>query len=448
MVVRRNDRRRRLMNDEYVQTIELGSPAQRGEQEGVVDGVSARRTYASGADRRNQLRTTDLFPKRIWLIVTFGLLLISLIAGINVIAWHAESWRWVLGPEGVAALQLGGAGTLASWFTCFLMLSVALASLQVYALRRHRCDDYVGTYRMWMWFPPIFMLASLASIVDVGAIARNVFDATLGLSIPPGSLLPLVVVLVILAMLAGRVLFEVKESRAAVAMIVMAWLSLAVSVTMQTEWAGNQIAASDRQIVLKNSYLISAAALLMGHLFYTRFVYLHAHGLIVRKQAKATKAETAASNNASKKAARNKQTPITAPAKAAPEKVVQANKSSKAAVAANKKKAASKLASPKAPAARPATVKMPKVAKVTPNTSAKEASAKPNSPVPANAEAKPTTMNSFKSLMDKRKSDQLAAAAAAKKEPIAESEPPATLKMTKAERKRARKAKRAGRKAA
>jgi len=185
MVVRRNDRRRRLMNDEFVPTIEPTSPAERPDQSSAAEDVGGtRRTYASGADRRNQLRTTDLFPKRTWIVVTFGLLLVSLIVAINGLAWNAESWRSVIGPEGVAALQLSGAGTLASWFTCFLMVLVALVSLQIYAMRRHRCDDYVGTYRMWMWFPPIFVIASLASIVDVVAIARNVFDATLGMSLP------------------------------------------------------------------------------------------------------------------------------------------------------------------------------------------------------------------------------------------------------------------------
>ena len=424
MVVRRNDRRRRLMNDEFVPTIESASPAQSADQNDAAGDICrTRRSYASGADRRNQLRTTDLFPKRTWLIVTFGLLLVSLIVAINGLAWNAETWRSVIGPEGVAALQLGGTGTLASWFTCFLMVSVALVSLQIYAMRRHRCDDYVGTYRMWMWFPPIFVIASLASIVDVVAIARNVFDSTLGMSLPAGSLIPFVVVLVVLAALAGRVLYEVKESRAAVAMLVLAWLSLAISVTMQTDWAGNQIAAYDRQLVLGNSCLVSAVALLIGHLFYIRFVYLHAHGLIVRKPSK-----VATTSVARKKPARSSRKSVAEPVKAD-----KASKPSKAEVAATKKKAAAKQAVEKQAATKKAA--------------AKQASTKSKAkPAPA-AEAKPTTMTSFKSLMDKRKSDQQVAAAA-KEESVAESDPPATLKMTKAERRRARKAKRSGRKAA
>ena len=427
MVVRRNDRRRRLMNDEFVPTVEPSSSAQKADQHNPAeDACGTRRTYASGADRRNQLRTTDLFPKRTWLIVTFGLLLVSLIVAINGLAWNAESWRSVIGPEGVAALQLSGSGTLASWFTCFLMVLVALVSTQIYAMRRHRCDDYVGTYRMWMWFPPIFVIASLASIVDVVAIARNIFHSTLGMSLPTGSLIPLVAVLAILAALAGRVLYEVRESLASVAMLVLAWLSLAISVTMQTQWASNQIAAFDRQLVLGNSYLVSAVALLIGHLFYTRFVYLHAHGLIVRKQPKVAKAGT--KSVASKKPARSSRKAAAEPVKAA-----KASKPSKAKAAATKKPAAKQAAEKQTTAKQTATK----------TAAAKQASTKSAAP----AEPKPTTMNSFKSLMDKRKSDQQVAAAA-KEEPVAESDAPATLKMSKAERRRARKAKRSDRKAA
>ena len=438
MVVRRNDRRRRLMNDEFVPTIELGNLAQRTDQNDSADDAGAkRRTYASGADRRNQLRTTDLFPKRTWIIVTFGLLLVSLIVAINVLAWNADSWRSVIGPEGVGALQLGGNGTLASWFTCFLMVSVALVSLQIYAMRRHRCDDYVGTYRMWMWFPPVFVIASMASIVDVVAIARNVFDSTLGMSLPEGSLIPFVAVLVLLAALAGRVLYEVKESRAAVAMLVVAWMSLAISVTMQTQLVGNQIAAFDRQVVLGNSYLVAAVALLIGHLFYSRFVYLHAHGLIVGKRAKVAKAATSTATR--EKSVRSNREPVAERAK-----IAKANTPSKAEIAAAKKvavkQAAAKQAAVKQAAAKQVSKKPASVKTPTRKTARTAIAASAGEP-------KPATMNSFKSLMDKRKSDQKAAAAA-KQESVVEADPPATIKMTKAERRRARKAKRSARKAA
>ncbi len=479
MVVRRNDRRRRLMNDEFVPTVSFDGQADsaRANDEHSADDrkSGARRTYASGADRRNQLRTTDMFPKRTWLIVAFGFLLAFMIVAINALAWNAESWREVLGDEGVAALQLGGTGTLASWFTSFMMLLVALASLQIYALRRHRCDDYVGAYRMWMWFPPIFVVASVASVIDLNAIARNVLYATSGVVFDSSALVPLVVVLAILAVLAGRVLYEVRESRATAALIVLAWLSLAVSATMQTRWASDQIATVDLQIVLGNSYLVSSTALLIGHLFYTRFVYLHAHGLIVKRQAKpAVKTATEAKSKekkavkstskskgektrlavTGKKGRSTSAQPPTKPAKPAARPPVKKTNASEAAAQPTAaqltaaKPATVKLAATKPAAGNKAEAKRASSSQAS-NAPQKQPAASPAKKRPqSNAAPRPTTMNSFKSLMEKRKSDRAAAAAAAPTEAVQTDTPPATLKMSKAERRRARKAKRAERKAA
>ena len=41
-------------------------------------------------------------------------------------------------------------GSLAAWFSSLLLLGAALATLVVYAVRRHRADDYRGRYRLWL----------------------------------------------------------------------------------------------------------------------------------------------------------------------------------------------------------------------------------------------------------------------------------------------------------
>ena len=52
MVVRRNDRRRRLMNDEFVPTIDSSRPAEIADhRSGAAAACTTRRAYASGADR-------------------------------------------------------------------------------------------------------------------------------------------------------------------------------------------------------------------------------------------------------------------------------------------------------------------------------------------------------------------------------------------------------------
>ena len=286
MVVRRNDRRRRLMSDEYVPTHDDSSASTLDDLNDANPTADAkmRRTYASGADRRNQLRTTDMFPKRTWLITALGMLLVAIVALINSLAYFAPNWQSLIGAEGVAALSLRGTGTIASWFIGFTMFLGMVTSCQIFALRRHRCDDYVGTYRMWIWVPPLFAFASFAAVVDIFPIALNVATFATGLAIHPESLMPMTVGLVVIAVVAMRVLYEVRESKAAFVLFAFAWLTMAISVTLQSPWLSSKIASSDFVLVLGNSHLLTAAALLTGLLFYTRFVYLHAHGLIVGRQ--------------------------------------------------------------------------------------------------------------------------------------------------------------------
>ena len=438
MVVRRNDRRRRLMSDEYVPTHDDSSASTLDDasETNLAADAKTRRTYASGADRRNQLRTTDIFPKRTWLITALGILLVAIVALINSLAWFAPQWQSIIGAEGVAALSLRGTGTIASWFIGFTMFLGMVTSSQIYALRRHRCDDYVGTYRMWIWVPPLFAIASFAAVVDVWPIALNAATYTTGLVINHESLMPMTVGLVVIALIAMRVLYEVRESKAAFALFAFAWLTMAISVTLQSPWLSSKIASSDFVLVLGNSHLLTAAALLTGLLFYTRFVYLHAHGLIVGRQK--TTVTQRKELKATKKTAKRKT--VVKPATEStskPEKVTAMEKPV-AAVAkpAKEKKRKKKAVVAKEPEQKRTSSAQPKPAAA--STQVKE-EVKPNSTAAAGG-----TMNSFKSLMDKRKSDKKnKTKAASPTQPVADTEEadsqqPATLKMTKAQRKRAK----------
>jgi hypothetical protein len=207
---------------------------------------------------------------------------------------------------------------------------------------------------------------------------------------------------------------------------------------MQSEWAGSKIAADERQFVLGNSYLIAAVSLLIGHLFYTRFVYLHAHGLIVRKQSRATKAvaKSVAPIAPAHSGRRAGSEPVTV---AQSGEVAKSGKSARNELSTVSKRSSVKATAAKKTEAKRASSKSP--------ATASSANKQPVKTTAEAAESSPATMNSFQSLLEKRKRDQRAAAVA--NEPSAdEADAPATIKMSKAERRRARKAKRADRKAA
>lgn len=478
MVVRRNDRRRRLKSDENTPSVACGDADTVAIPESAKSrNARNRRTYASGADRRNQLRTTDIFPKRPWLIAMLASTLFLAVVGINALAWFAESWRPVIGSSGVDALQLSGNGTLASWFICFTLFLAMAASLQIFALRRYRCDDYVGAYRMWIWVPPMLAFASMAAVVDFVPILWNVLRATTGLNVDPTSVLPIATCLVIVAVVAMRVLYEVRESKASFAMVALAWFAIVASLTMQSPALFSKTASMDLTLVVGNGYLVTAACLLTGLLCYTRFVYLHAHGLVVSgsvsaNEKKAIKAErkAAAQLAAQEKAQQRAEALKKSRAEAQAKKQKDADDRAKKVKAKDvgKDSAKEKTAQPvaagkKASKANAASVEK----KVEPKSQAplqkqaqkskRKLKLSTKKPVVENAQkpegAPAATMNSFQSLLAKRKRDQEAKSqqsdsADAPTQPVAEStQEPATIKMSKAERKRARKASR-GRRAA
>ena len=471
MVVRRNDRRRRLINDEFVPTVGNIHSALRGTTPASSEGsTTTRRAYASGADRRNQLRTTDIFPKRTWLIVALGLLLLLVVASVNLLALYAESWRFLIGAQGVAALQLRGAGTLASWFLCFMMLLAAAASWQIYSLRRHRCDDYVGTYRMWVWFPPLFLVASMGTLIDFGSIFQNML-LWAGVSFPSQSWVPLWIGWVVLAVIAGRVLYEVRESKAAAVMLSIAWLTGAVALAAQSPAASRLASGLDLPLIVGNSHLVFAWSILIAKLFYIRYVYLHAHGLIVAKRAKLSGAAT--SDNGQARSGKKVGSKARGTAKADPKTKTQSAAAVRAKTGAKTKaKTLAKTArvtDPRSP--KQNTVKTPATGK----TAGRKTQSKPLGKQAASYEvadsraveqidstvegqksvaSEPARLRrqiGLKSLIEKRNQDQNAGATSAKVTPVVEtfdeSDGPSTLKMTKAERKRAKNAKREARKA-
>ena len=130
-----------------------------------------KKAYSIAGQRAGQLKTTDLIPIRVksWAIVV--MMSIAMIAFINLLAIKASNWESWLSPTAMQSISYSGVGSLSNWFSSLLMLITGMASLQIYGMRRHRCDDYSGSYRIWLWMALLFMLASANFVVDI----REVF---------------------------------------------------------------------------------------------------------------------------------------------------------------------------------------------------------------------------------------------------------------------------------
>ncbi len=285
MVVRRNESRRRRVGVAGDSTLAGTDPVVPSIHPNWKSSRDAR-AYSFGADRRNQLKTTDLIPKR-WTSFSFVvLLLLASIGLLNLLFNYASSWESQIGVSEVAALGLTGRGTIASWFSSFLLIITGLASLQIYALRQHRRDDYRGTYRLWIWMAALLMFASLNCVVDLAAIVSSLICSWTAFSFQGKSWLPVAIKLVVLSTLIARGLYEVRASRGSFALVLFVWVAYSTAAIIQIPAVRPALVNLGQEATLGNCLLFGTAALLMAELVYARFIFLQAHGLIQQRVAK------------------------------------------------------------------------------------------------------------------------------------------------------------------
>ncbi len=254
--------------------------------------------YAFGANRRNQPKTTDLVPKR---VLSFSLVVVALalcLGLLNALAVYAPTWKPQLGEAGVEVLLLSGRGTLASWFSSFLLIITGLASLQIYALRQHRRDDYRGTYRLWIWMAGLFLVASMSCVVDLPALAGNLLKAFSPVSFSERPWLAFSVKMLLLSTLVARGLFEVRTSRGTFACVVLVWIAYSAAAIMQLPAVQPAMVQLNSDLTMGNCLLLATTGLLLTHLTYARFIYLQANQLIQPRAAKSKAAKSTVDRSA------------------------------------------------------------------------------------------------------------------------------------------------------
>lgn len=290
MVSRQNSaRRRRIVIDPHHQRVEKGTSS---DDTQFRPRKRKRTLYKTGSERRYQWKTTDLLPKRTWGIVISNSLLIFAILALNGLQLSSARWGHLLGTSGVASFQLTGASTLAAWFSSFLLIVSGFASLQIYALRQHRQDDYRGSYRLWLWMAAILLIASVDCVADMTSIGTHLVQSLTKLSVNSSLLGVITIQLVLLTSLIARGVYEVRESRSTLALVLLVWLAYGAATTLRLPQLQPVMSIVDTrtlQLIQGNLVLLGTSILFMAHLLFARFVYLQALGMIqpqVTKRAK------------------------------------------------------------------------------------------------------------------------------------------------------------------
>jgi hypothetical protein len=280
----RDDRRRRVLAEELacdaslavVATDDLGSGA------GGRTEKSAR--YSTAGRRENHPRATDFLPRSITAIALWSTLALAVVAGLvaGVVSYANPNGSDSLG---VAPLFDRG-GALANWFSSFVFVLAAIGSVLIYTVRRHKLDDYRGSYRLWLWCSAAWLVMSIDATANLHTPFSRALAHITGWSMLEGGALWWISVWgAVLAVLSLRLVLELGECRPAQVAIVGTNLLWVAALVIDYGWFP-AIPAQHATTVAIGCRLLGQITLLMGIGVYARHVLLDAEGLLTHRPPK------------------------------------------------------------------------------------------------------------------------------------------------------------------
>jgi len=292
LITARGDRRRRVLNEEI-----KASSHPVHQRASIASGSSAQGTtepslgYAPGAMPNAQPRITDFVPCRYRSLAACLIVGLAVLAGILALGRYAAALATLSGVDSISAFQLGGVGSLSTWFCSVLFGVACLLSVLIYSLRRHRIDDYRGRYRVWLWAAAGCLAMSLNAVAPMHQLLADAMTRWTGWSaLPGGAVWWLGACGVAFAVFGLRLLLDVRESKLALIAAVSAMACWTLVVAMQLGWL-NFAADQSRMLLVSGAMMGGALLLVMTVLCYARHVILDAQGLLPDRPARRRKSK-------------------------------------------------------------------------------------------------------------------------------------------------------------
>jgi len=275
----RDDRRRRLLADELSHPSdwpaccvlpEADSPPQKSEHYGDAEFLG------------QQLRLLDLVPRRLVSLFVLVTIATTIVGGLE------GSYVWMLGRvasggAAIQALDLAAKGSLGCWFSSLLLLAASAAAVLVYAVRRHRTDDYQGRYRIWLWAAACWFLMATDQAANLREGFRELMIALSGTPlVGDGSLWWAILYALGLVAVGSRLLMDMRSSPLSMCGLLMAAIAYSAAVAGRFGWILPGLPSDGtREIMwLSGAEMLGSLTLLVAVTLYARHVILDAEGLL------------------------------------------------------------------------------------------------------------------------------------------------------------------------
>jgi len=280
-----DDRRRRVLTEEVV-----GGAAGRSATAARPAGDPHANLYADAAKVENHRRLSDLIPRRMSIVSVLAVLGGAAIG--SLVALH----HWARTSSGAlaTALDLERHGSIGRWLGATWMLTAAAISLLLFSLRRHKQSDYHGRYRVWLWTALAAVGMSLCSAAPVHQVMAEQLAMRTAWQLPGGTLLFWLLPLGgLLAVLAVRLLLEIRTSRLALTALLLAMVCHAAGLTL-SHTGGAVLSESVSVLAAGGSQMAGHFLLLLGLLLFARHVLLEIEGRLPRREKSEPKVKPAA----------------------------------------------------------------------------------------------------------------------------------------------------------
>lgn len=283
----RDSRRRRVILEEVNESSTAQSTSKRRRSTASSDenesSESVHQRYTPEALVENHVPISWLLPKKWWVLASILVSFLLLGALVNYLHMLAAGWSEVYGSSNLVALDLSTDGGLAKWLTSMLLILGSFYCLQIFVLRRHRCDDYRGTYRIWPWVAAILLLASMDATANISGFLFAITSQTPYISnVHHSEMGWFAVCLSALILVSLRIAIEVKQSLGAMWWTFLSFTSLSVYLISKNE-VYTLALPIENFLLHKNLVFFGVFSLISSLLTYGRFVYLDSQGLLLQR---------------------------------------------------------------------------------------------------------------------------------------------------------------------
>ncbi|WP_442507278.1 hypothetical protein SH528x_006187 [Novipirellula sp. SH528] len=226
------DRRRRVLYSTQQADLTSSTAASRRTAEQWREARRPTATYAARVHRRLRGRWFSLVPVKRRTLVTVAAMLWGVALLLSAAHYASVAWPSIVDhPEIARPLRLDRPDSFGRWIMCVLLAGSTGASLLIYQVRRYRVDDYTGQYRLWRLVLIVMFVASINSLVSIVDWTGAVLDLAVGKRVAlSGSDWFSIVIAIGGAVLALRLIAEVRRSRWSLVTMIIAWTLMAIPV--------------------------------------------------------------------------------------------------------------------------------------------------------------------------------------------------------------------------